>query len=140
MGGTYRDNGICHTDILRSYEQIGATLKQSIPENSEVYWGVDSAVPLLYASSIHVHYPQVYTSFAFRNGGNSDLLLKHGLWNSDLARKWLSESEYIVTGSNWSVRPEYAADLDLSKYKVVTTALTNPCDTSSYLLIYQKKP
>jgi hypothetical protein len=140
MGGAYRDKGICKADILHSYEHIGDTLNKIIPANSTVYWNGKTAVPLLYAPKIFIHYPQIYAPSYFVGGGDSEQLLKHGFWNADLAGKWLSEASYIVTDAYWSERPDYRRDFDVTKYNVIRTELSNPCDPASYFLIYQKKP
>jgi hypothetical protein len=140
LGGTYRDKGICRADILHSYEQIGNTLNNIIPDNSLVYWGGNTTVPLLYVPKIKIYYPQIYAASYFRVGGISEQLLKHGFWNAELAGQWQSEARFVVTESNWYQRPDYRGDLDLTKFDEFQTVPSNPCDPSSYLLIYRRKP
>jgi hypothetical protein len=139
MGGTYRDNGICHSDILQSNENIGNTLNRLIPAGSRVFWNVRTAVPLLYAPRINIYLPQIYANAYFIEDGNSKDLLKFGLWNDELARQWWEAADYIVTETNWdqAYHPEI---FDSSQFDIFQTAPPNPCAPSSYLLIYHRKP
>ena len=140
MGGTYRQNGICPADVLRRYEEIGSTIRENVPENSRVYWAGHSIALLLYAPTLKVFYPQIYPLSFYRPTGDSQQLLKHGLWTAELSRQWLSESTVIITASDWFTRPDYPGDAALLKYNVIRSIPANPCDPSSYILIYTKKP
>ncbi len=140
MGGTYRDKGICKADIPKTYAQIGRTIRESIPPGSQVYWGANSAVPLLYTTGLQIHPPQVYSISYFRLGGDPDQLLKHGFWNPDLAGVWLAQADAIVTESAWASRVDFPDGFDLSQYEELHTAAANPCDPVSILIIYRKKP
>ncbi|HEX7540898.1 MAG TPA: hypothetical protein VF352_02100 [Anaerolineales bacterium] len=139
MGGTYRENGICQTDIFQSNEKIGNTLNSLIPAGSQVFWNVRSVVPLLYAPKINIYFPQIYATSYFHEGGDSEQLLKFGLWNDVLARQWWEEADYIVTETNWeqAYRP---ANFDSSQFDIFQTMPPNPCNPLSYLLIYHRKP
>jgi hypothetical protein len=140
MGGTNRDKGICQADIIQTYEQIGNTLSNIIPANSLVYWGGRTAIPLLYIPTAKIYYPQIYSGSYFRVGGNSEQLLKHGFWNNELARQWQSEAEFIVTESTWPQQQDYHQEFDLTEFEEFRTVPSNPCDPSSYLLIYSRLP
>jgi hypothetical protein len=140
MGGTYRQEGICKADILESYEQVGKTLRETIPENSRVYWGNNNAVALLYAPDIRIPFPQIYALSYFRSDGDSDQLLKHGFWNADLARQWIMDADYVVAESMWPQRADYPPDIRMPDNNLVQTPLANPCDPLSYLNIFRIKP
>jgi len=140
MGGTYREKGLCGTDIPKTYQQIGKTLADVIPAGSQVYWEAKTAVPLLYTPGIRIYSPQIYGLFSFRLGGDSDQLVKYGLWNDDLARRWREEADFIVTEVNWYQTYHPGGDLDPAQFIEYDTIPANPCDAYSYLVIYQKVP
>jgi hypothetical protein len=140
MVGTYRQDGVCHADIPSTYEKIGKRLAALIPPGSQVYWEAKSAVPLLYAPQISIYSPQIYWLFSFREGGDAGLLLKHGLWNDELAKQWRAESDYIVTEVNWYQIYHPGGDLDKTQFDEHDTLPANPCDPYSYLIVYKRKP
>ena len=140
MGGTYRQDGLCHTDIPQTYKQIGNRLTSIIPAGSLVYWEAKTVVPLLYAPEIKIYFPQIYALFSFRVGGDSEQLVKYGLWNDELARQWRAESDFIVTEVDWYQTYYPGGDLDTKKFEEFQTVPVNPCDPYSYLLIYRRKP
>ncbi len=100
MGGSYRQDGLCHADIPVAYAQIGKTLAEYIPPGSQVYWEARTAVPLLYTRGISINLPQVYASFSYRINGDPLQLEKYGLWNDELARRWRLEADFIVMEAN----------------------------------------
>jgi len=140
MGGTYRENGICHADIPQTYEQIGEALTSIIPAGSQVYWEAKTVVPLLYAPGIKIYTPQIYGLYSFRLDGDPNQLVKYGLWNDELAKRWSSESSFVVTEVNWYQAYRPGGDLDTAPFEEFQTAPVNPCDPYSYLLIYKRKP
>ena len=140
MGGTYRQDGLCHADIPQTYKQIGNHIATIIPAGSQVYWEAKTVVPLLYAPEIKIYFPQIYALFSFRVGGDSEQLVKYGLWNDELARQWRAESDFIFTEVDWYQTYRPGGDLDTTKFEEFQTAPVNPCDPYSYLLIYRRKP
>lgn len=140
MGGTYRENGICHADIPQTYEQIGEALTSIIPAGSQVYWEAKTVVPLLYAPGIKIYTPQIYGLYSFRLDGDPNQLVKYGLWNDELAKRWSSEASFVVTEVNWYQAYRPGGDLDTAPFEEFQTAPVNPCDPYSYLLIYKRKP
>jgi hypothetical protein len=140
MGGSYRQDGLCHADIPAAYAQIGKTLAEYIPPGSQVYWEARTAVPLLYTSGISIYLPQVYASFSFRINGDPLQLEKYGLWNDELARRWQSQADFIVMEANRDQVYRPGGDFNGAQYQVFQTIPANPCNPASYLLIYKKKP
>ncbi len=140
MGGSYRQDGLCHADIPATYAQIGKTLAEYIPPGSQVYWEARTAVPLLYTGGISIYLPQVYASFSYRINGDPAQLEKYGLWNDELARRWRTEADFIVMEANRDQVYRPGGDFDGTQYQVYQTISANPCNPASYLLIYKKKP
>jgi hypothetical protein len=110
-----------------------------IPAGSRVFWDVSNAVPLLYAPNVIIHYPQIYSTSILVEGGNADQLQKIGLWNDTLAMQWWEESNYIVLQKDYAAAylPE---NFDPTQFDVFQTEPLNPCDPSSFINIYHKKP
>jgi hypothetical protein len=140
LGGSYRNNGLCQSDTLRTAERIGQTIEEAIPGGSQVYWAGSTPVPLLYAPSLRVFPPQIYSAFYYRRGGNSEVYQQHGFWNDQLASQWIQQVSYIIASSNWPEAPDYPGEEFLSKFSQTRTLPPNPCDPELYLTIYQKKP
>ncbi len=130
----------CDTDVILANEQIGAYLAQSIPAGSSVYWeGGLSVVPLLYATQARIYPPQVNDGYAFRTGGNTDALLKLGLWNDELAELWQENADIIII-EEWryaSWKPFLTPDRfeELPRTKVGTS-----CLESTKLRIFKRLP
>jgi hypothetical protein len=140
MSGSYRQDGICLTNIPGNYQKIGQELAGVIPSGSQVYWDVMTAVPLLSAPGISIHPPQIYALYTYRIGGKPDQLAKYGLWNAGLAGQWMAEADFIVTEADWNQTYRPGGGLGTTQFNVFQTAPTDPCDPNSYLLVYQRKP
>jgi hypothetical protein len=87
----------CRSDVIRMNEQVGADLAKNIEPGSLAYWnGGLSVAPLLYAPEVRIYPPQINAGYAYKYGGDSDELLRYGLWNDDLAYRWMNEADYII--------------------------------------------
>lgn len=96
LGNSYQDND-CDGDVIAAHEAAGQYLKEVIPPGSQVYWrGPESVVPMLYAPGVSIYLPQINSKYAFRLGGNSEEMLKIGLWNNELAERWEHEADYLI--------------------------------------------
>lgn len=140
MSGSYRQDGICLANIPGNYQKIGKELSDIIPAGNRVYWDVMTAVPLLSASGISIYPPQIYALYSFRVGGNSEQLAKYGLWNAELASRWMADAGVIVTESNWNQTYRPGGGLGTTQFDVFQIAPTDPCDPTSSLLVYKRKP
>lgn len=93
-GGRYTYD--CTPETLANYRQIGSQLAQLIPPGSQVYWQSMAATPLLYVPGIDIYPPQVNDIYSFYLNGKDEALLRLGLWNESIARRWLAEADVIV--------------------------------------------
>lgn len=139
MGGTYRQDGICRVNIPQTYKQIGSSLSSIIPPGTRVYWDSITAVALLYTPEIAIYYPQIYASFSFRLNGDPQQLARYGLWNDALAGQWWKKASYMVIENDFG-GAYHPANFDPSQFNIFQTGPMNPCNPSSYLRIYQRKP
>jgi hypothetical protein len=99
-------------DVIAAQEKIAQQLNPLIPDGAWVYWGgYKSAVPLLYLSSrIELFPAQVNGVYNFLYGADPDALDRYGLWGPELAKQWLSESDYALvndTKSTMDHAPDY---------------------------------
>ncbi len=141
MNGPYREDGDCSLDVIENYEDIGRDLKKLIPPGSQVYWIVDSAVPLLYLPQVNIHPTQIYGKYTYRYGGEAAQVEKSGYWNEALALQWLAEADFLVIEQAvWHAYPSLQDGLDAESYELTILPPVNPCNNSTYLLVYQRKP
>ena len=96
LSGGY-DTYDCRQDVLRSYETIGAQLRDAISPGSTVFWrGGDSAVPLLYLPSAKLFPAQINGDYAYRLGGDPAELVAYGYWNEQAGREWIQQADYVL--------------------------------------------
>lgn len=87
----------CGGDVLQGYRQAGEFLAATIPPGSQVYWqGGLSAAPLLHAPLIELYPAQINDGFNYYLDGDPEPLLKMGLWNVALSKRWLAEADYVL--------------------------------------------
>jgi hypothetical protein len=94
-------------------------------------------VPLLYAPGINIYPSQINGDFGYRSGGDSQQLVKNGLYNDELARQWQADADFIVTEPDWQ---SPSGDFNTTKIELFQTEPTNPCAPNSYLLVFKGKP
>ena len=149
MNGAFREGGDCSKvvahlatiDVLENYENIGRELKDLIPPGSQIYWTVASAVPLLYLPDVNIHPAQVYGLYTYRQGGEAAQVEKSGYWNEALALQWLAEADVLVIEqAEWFAYPSLNDRLDVEAYDLTVLPPVNPCNNSTYLLVYHRKP
>jgi hypothetical protein len=87
----------CDSDVIASYETVGAQLRRFIPAGARVYWtGGDSAVPLLYISDVQLFPAQINDGYSFYLAGNSTEIERFSYWDEEIAEKWLEEADYML--------------------------------------------
>jgi hypothetical protein len=97
-------------------------------------------VPLLYVPGIRIFPPQLNDGYAFRQGGNADVLYRNGYWNQELSKKWMSQADFVLLESSYSNQPFYN---QLSPSGFVQLQPTQPivtCRTRSQILVFRRKP
>jgi len=99
LGGGY-ERSDCRFDTIGSFEEAGKHLAKYIPPGSSVYWrGGLSIVPLLYVPGIETYPPQINDGYSYlkeKEGEDSQMLLKLGFWNGQLAEQWAREADFIL--------------------------------------------
>ena len=98
--GSLAGPNACREDLIERYEKMGAALQSVIPPGAWVYWESAPIADLLYLPEANVFPPQLNQRFSFYTGGDADTLAYYGLWNQELADRWLEQADYLVVGSS----------------------------------------
>lgn len=137
LGAGYRDYD-CGGDVLASYETVGASLAEYIPEGASVYWdGGKSAVPLLYLPGRQIYPAQLNGAYSFRLGGEADALLGYGFWSADLQQSWQAEADYLLIEER--VIDNYVLDTD-AWTEIAETPPAVVCFNDATIHIFQRSP
>jgi hypothetical protein len=96
LGNSYQDND-CEGDVIKANETAGQYLAEVIPTGSQIYWqGTDSVIPMLYLPGVSMYLPQIDQDYTYSLGGNSQEMLRIGLWNDELAEGWKQEADFVI--------------------------------------------
>jgi hypothetical protein len=137
LGGG-RNTYDCNTDVIRSYEQVGAELAAQIPPGALVYWrGGLSTVPLLYLDDFKIFPPQLNNDYSFRDGGNPDTLVKYGFWNAALAQEWVQAADVVLIEGRF-MKGWLVDEVRSSGYDGYQTQKTATCRNNSSIHIWRK--
>ncbi|UCD42495.1 MAG: glycosyltransferase family 39 protein [Chloroflexota bacterium] len=139
LGNGYQDND-CEGDVINANETAGQYLAEVIPIGSQVYWqGTDSAVPMLYLPGVSLYLPQIDQDYTYSLGGNSQEMLRIGLWNDELAEGWKLEADFVVIAeqkytSAWEIFFKSGQFEELPKSPSLA-----PCRDESRLRIFRRR-
>jgi hypothetical protein len=98
LGGGYQSYD-CNSDILATYDILGAELKEMLPAGSTLYWqGEPASTVLIYLSDVGIFPAQLNQKFTFFDG-DTEALERYGFWNQELAERWLAEADVALVGT-----------------------------------------
>ena len=139
LGNGYQDND-CEGDVIAANETAGHYLAEVIPPGSQVYWqGTPSMVPMLYLPGVSVYLPQIDFDYTYYLGGNTQEMLKIGLWNDELAEKWKQEADFVII-SEQNYNPEWKAFLESGQFdELPRSPSVAPCRNDSRLRIFPRR-
>lgn len=142
LNAPYRQDQECGQNMFAYYRQLGTSLAQAIPPGSQVYWQVQSAIPLLYAPEIEIYPAQVYSIYTYRLGGDPAQVEAAGYWNADLAVQWAAEADYLVLEGEQSYTPINLEWASHHGYELVTILPPlNPCSYAPRaLFLFRRSP
>ncbi|HLO29634.1 MAG TPA: hypothetical protein VK249_10895 [Anaerolineales bacterium] len=126
------------SNVLASYERAGEYLRSVIPPGSQVYWDGRIDAIFLYLPDVKVYPPQLNHTHSFFIGGNTDALLRIGLWNDVLAKQWLAEADYVLIESG--LKQDWVMQiLKTDKYiQLKASPKTEKCRWQSAILVYKR--
>jgi len=126
------------SNVLASYERAGEHLRSLIPSGSQVYWDGRIDAIFLYLPDVKIYPPQLNHSHSFFVGGDTDILLRTGLWNDVLAKQWLAEADYVLIESG--LKQDWVMEILKSDEYVELKASpkTERCRWQSAILVYKR--
>jgi hypothetical protein len=129
----------CQTDLIRANEQVGEYLASVIPADSLVYWdGGLSFVPMLYVSHAKIFPAQINDGYAYRRGGDADLLNRFGYWNSVSLVEWRESADiFIIEEKRFQYWSGYLAPETFHEFAPPPAAPS--CAEGAGLRIFQRK-
>lgn len=87
----------CRNDLILANEQVGDYLASIIPSDSLVYWeGGLSFVPMVYVPEAKIFPAQINNGYAYRRGGDADILNRFGYWNSVSLVEWRDSADIFI--------------------------------------------
>jgi hypothetical protein len=128
----------CAGNTIKSYRETGQYLAELIPPGSTVYWhGGLSPVTLLYIPDIDIYPAQLNDGYSFKLEGDSELLLRKGLWNKELALQWIDEADYVLiedrSYSGWHKEAILSGNFE----ELDPTPLQVSCQPDSWIHVFQ---
>jgi hypothetical protein len=126
------------SNVLVSYERAGEYLRSIIPPGSQVYWDGRINAIFLYLPDVKVYPPQLNHLHSYFVGGDTDTLLRTGLWNDVLAKQWLTEADFILIESG--LKQDWVMEiLETDNYvKLKASPKTEKCRWQSSILVYKR--
>jgi hypothetical protein len=126
------------SNVLASYARAGEYLRSVIPPGSQVYWDGRIDAIFLYLPDIKIYPPQLNHTHSFFIGGDTDALLRMGLWNDVLAKQWLAEADYVMI--EVGLKQDWVMQiLKTDKYvELKSSPKVERCRWQSAILVYKR--
>lgn len=126
------------SNVLASYEEAGKYLRRVIPPGSQVYWDGRLDAIFLYLPDVNIYPAQLNHTHSFFIGGDTDALLRIGLWNDVLAKQWLAETDYVLIEAG--LKQDWVMEIvESDKYvKLKPAPKTEKCRWQSAILVYKR--
>ncbi len=127
----------CPSDVLRSYEAVGAELVNVVPPGSKVYWAGYSPATLLYLPGIQILPGQLHGVYSFRISEDDAAIRRYGWWNQSLADDWLAQADFVLVEQR-DLERESLKDEQLAGFELVLQTAPQSCRPGSAVLVYRK--
>jgi len=127
----------CEYPVIERYDSIGRELSVRISEGASIYWAGYSPVTLLHLTEAEIYPAQLHSGYSYRISEENDVLLKYGWWNENLAKKWLSESDYLLLEAK-NFEDLAALSGNLSGYELIYRSEPQNCRPNSEMLLYRR--
>jgi len=133
------DEPICRTDVIASYEQVGAKLASIAPPGAKIYLdGSLTDALLLYVHDPVILPPQLNDVYSYRIGGDSDQILRNGFWNEQIGLEWRDTAEVFVISADRAT--EWRDYLTAKKFdQIQLSPALFPCTTNGDILLFKRK-
>jgi hypothetical protein len=135
LGNNFFD---CKGDVIKAYEDAGASMMKQIPQGSSVFWEGRSSAIFLYLPGIIIYPPQLNHIHSYFQGGDDTQLLRLGRYNDHLASKWFGEADFILIEKEW-VKKWQTETLNSGFFKKIGPDFPlGQCDSAGKLQLYQR--
>lgn len=126
------------SNVLASYERAAEHLRSLIPPGSQVYWDGRIDAIFLYLPDVKIYPPQLNHSHSYFVGGDTDALLRAGLWNDELAKQWLAETDYVLIEAG--LQQDWVMEIvESDKYEKLKAApKAERCRWQSSILVFKR--
>ncbi|HMB24945.1 MAG TPA: hypothetical protein VKP08_19005, partial [Anaerolineales bacterium] len=126
------------SNVLASYARAGEYLRSVIPPGSQVYWDGRVDAIFLYLPDVKIYPAQLNHTHSFFIGGDTDALLRTGLWNDVLAKQWLAETDYVLIEAG--LRQAWVMEIleNGSYVKLKSSPKTEKCRWQSAIMVYKR--
>ena len=133
------DEPLCRTDIISSYEQVGAQLAKIAPPGTKIYLdGSLADVPLLYIHDPNLLLPQLNDIYSYKIGGDPDKVLRNGFWNEQIGLQWRDAANVFVIGADRY--PGWRDYLTPKKFEQIQlSSALFPCSSDANILLFKRK-
>jgi len=128
----------CEYPVVDRYDSIGRELSPQIPKGASIYWAGYSPVTLLHLTGAEIYPAQLHSGYSYRISEESDALLKYGWWNESLAKKWLSESDYLLLEAR-NFKDLAALSENFSGFELIYRSEPQNCRPNSEMVLYRRK-
>lgn len=128
----------CPSNVLPSYDAVGAQLAALIPPGSKIYWDGYSPVTLLYLPEIEILPGQLHGVYSFRISSDDDALRRYGWWNESLAASWLAQADFVLIEQR-NFERENMLLTQSANFDLILETNPQSCRADSAILVYRKK-
>jgi hypothetical protein len=128
----------CLTNFLSYYEEAGRTLSSLIPPGSRVYWNGSGRqlAFMLYMTDVKIFPPQIHAGGGYAIG-DSDHLLKFGLYNEALDKQWRESADILMIWDTYFTK-EARAFFDQPGYDRVPFDMGNLARCEDELHVFRR--
>jgi hypothetical protein len=134
---TTGDKG-CSTKFLAYYEEAGRTLSSLVPPGSLIYWNGSGRqlAFMLYMKDVKIFPPQIHAGGGYAIG-ESDHLLKFGLYNEALDKQWRDSADILMIWDTYFTK-EVRAFFDQPGYEPVPFDMGNLAQCEDELHVFRR--
>ncbi len=128
----------CSTHFLAYYEEAGRTLSSLIPPGSLVYWNGSGRhlAFMLYMKDVKIFPPQIHAGGGYAIG-ESDHLLKFGLYNQELDKQWRDSADILIIWDTYFTK-QVRAFFDQPGYERVPFDMGNLAQCEDELHVFRR--
>jgi hypothetical protein len=128
----------CSTHFLSYYEEAGRTLSRLIPPGSLIYWNGSGRhlALMLYLNDVRIFPPQIHAGGGYAVG-DSEWLLKFGLYNEALDKQWRDSADILIIWDTYFTK-EAREFFDRPGYERVPFDMGNLAQCEDALRVFRR--